>query len=121
MRFLLIEDNEQLAEAVLDRLMLDGHVIDHAPDIQTAHDFTATTSYDLILLDIAMPELNGFEVIETLHDNPITQDIPIILLTATRYIESEFENNTSLTVHKSGGLNTSEVIKSIHSLLDTLL
>ena len=49
MRFLLIEDNQKLSEAVMDRLGLDGHVVDHAADLQTAWDFAAVSGYDLIL------------------------------------------------------------------------
>ena len=44
MRFLLIEDNAPLAAAVVDRLSLDGHVVDHAGDLETARDYVATTS-----------------------------------------------------------------------------
>ena len=54
MRYLLVEDNDQLANAVLDRLTLDGHVVDRAPDLGTADDFIATTEYDMILLDIML-------------------------------------------------------------------
>ena len=50
MRFLLVEDNISLAKVVVDRLSLDGHVIDYAKDIATANEYTATTEYDLILL-----------------------------------------------------------------------
>ena len=59
MRFLLIEDNQKLAEAVIDRLGLDGHVVDHAGDLQTAWDFAAVSGYDLILLDINLPDGDG--------------------------------------------------------------
>lgn len=59
MRFLLIEDNQTLAKAVIDRMGLDGHVIDHAADLETAHDFTGSTDYDLILLDIMLPDGDG--------------------------------------------------------------
>ncbi|WP_300517241.1 response regulator transcription factor [Aliiroseovarius sp.] len=80
MRFLLIEDNAQLAEAVVDRLMLDGHVVDHAPDLQTACSFTDTTSYDLILLDIMLPDGDGRSFLET-HRNQKSKT-PVIVLTA---------------------------------------
>ncbi len=80
MRFLLIEDNPQLADAVVDRLMLDGHVVDHAPDIQTAHDFVSTTSYDLILLDIMLPDGDGRTFLEK-HRNQKSRT-PVIVLTA---------------------------------------
>ncbi|CUK15690.1 Transcriptional regulatory protein tctD [Ruegeria denitrificans] len=80
MRFLLIEDNKQLASAVVDRLMLDGHVVDHAPDIQTAYDFTATTDYDLILLDIMLPDGDGRTFLaQRRNQNSRT---PVIVLTA---------------------------------------
>jgi two-component system response regulator TctD len=80
MRFLLIEDNMQLAEAVVDRLMLDGHVVDHAPDIQTAHEFTATTTYDLILLDIMLPDGDGRTFLA--QHRKQEESTPVIVLTA---------------------------------------
>ena len=80
MRFLLIEDNQQLAEAVVDRLMLDSHVVDHAPDIQTAHDFTATTAYDLILLDIMLPDGDGRTFLAKHRSQK--SSTPVIVLTA---------------------------------------
>ena len=80
MRFLLIEDNKDLAEAVVDRLMLDGHVVDHAPDIQTAHDFAATTGYDLILLDIMLPDGDGRSFLKQHRQQE--ESTPVIVLTA---------------------------------------
>ncbi|GAA6165460.1 response regulator transcription factor [Pelagimonas sp. KU-00592-HH] len=80
MRFLLIEDNAQLAEAVVDRLVLDGHVVDHAPDIQTGNDFTATTSYDLILLDIMLPDGDGRTFLA--QHRKQEESTPVIVLTA---------------------------------------
>ena len=59
MRFLLVEDNANLAAAVLDRLRLDGHVVDHASDVEAADSYVATTDYDLILLDIMLPDGDG--------------------------------------------------------------
>ena len=55
MRFLLVEDNISLAKVVVDRLSLDGHVIDHAKDIATANEYTATTEYDLISSIVLSP------------------------------------------------------------------
>lgn len=80
MRFLLIEDNLQLAQAVVDRLMLDGHVADHAPDLETADDFVATTDYDLILLDIMLPDGDGRSFLESHRRRESLT--PVIVLTA---------------------------------------
>ncbi len=80
MRFLLVEDNQDLASAVVERLQLDGHVVDHADDLQSAFDFTATTDYDLILLDIMLPDGDGRTFLQR-HRAGETQT-PVIVLTA---------------------------------------
>lgn len=90
MRFLLIEDNPALAQAVVDRLQLDGHVVDHAGDLETAHDFTATTDYDLILLDIMLPDGDGRSFLSQHRDR--RSRTPVIVLTA----RSEVSDRVSL-------------------------
>lgn len=93
MRFLLIEDNEALASAVVDRLTLDGHVVDHAGDLETAWDFSATTDYDLILLDIMLPDGDGRTFLSR-HRNQKSRT-PVIVLTA----RSEVSDRVSLLDH----------------------
>ena len=66
MRYLLVEDNAELAEAVAKRLALDGHAIDHAATLEEAEDCLAVASYDLILLDVMLPDGDG-------RDFPIPQ------------------------------------------------
>ena len=80
MRFLLIEDNALLAEAVVDRLGLDGHVVDHSADLETAWDFVATTAYDLILLDIMLPDGDGRSFLAQHRERQLST--PVIVLTA---------------------------------------
>lgn len=80
MRFLLVEDNLQLAEAVVDRLMLDGHVVDHAAELSIAKHFTQTTSYDLILLDIMLPDGDGRSFLRSQRNQD--SRTPVIVLTA---------------------------------------
>ena len=90
MRFLLVEDNISLAKVVVDRLSLDGHVIDHAKDIATANEYTATTEYDLILLDIMLPDGDGRDFLTTRRSK--NYKTPIIVLTA----RSEVSDKVSL-------------------------
>ncbi len=80
MRFLLVEDNMQLAGAVVDRLGLDGHVVDHAADLETAWDYAATTAYDLILLDIMLPDGDGRSFLARHREQQLRT--PIIVVTA---------------------------------------
>lgn len=80
MRFLLIEDNAKLAEAVIDRLGLDGHVVDHAAGLQSAWDFVAVSGYDLILLDINLPDGDGRSFLSQHRLQKMRT--PVIVLTA---------------------------------------
>ncbi|WP_415919890.1 response regulator transcription factor [Tateyamaria sp. SN6-1] len=79
MRYLLVEDNEQLAEAVVNRLELDGHAIDHAASLAAAQDCLNATEYDLILLDVMLPDGDGRAF---LADNRVHLETPVIVLTA---------------------------------------
>ncbi|MGI9399839.1 MAG: response regulator transcription factor [Rhizobiaceae bacterium] len=80
MRFLLVEDNEELAKALGDRFALDGHVVDHAPNLGDAELRTRTVAYDLILLDIMLPDGDGREFLRTHRTN--ADSTPVIVLTA---------------------------------------
>lgn len=75
-----MEDNQDLASATVDRLTMDGHVVDHASTLRAAEDFKATTDYDLIFLDIMLPDGDGRSFLSThrLADDPT----PVIVTTA---------------------------------------
>ena len=80
MKFLLVEDNPDLAQAVVSRLRLDGHVIDHAEKLDDASAFVATGEYDLILLDIMLPDGDGRDFLKQQRARGL--DTPVIVLTA---------------------------------------
>lgn len=80
MKFLLVEDNAELANAISSRMRLDGHVVDHAANISDAGAFVATGEYDLILLDIMLPDGDGRSFLKQHRDSDL--DTPVIVLTA---------------------------------------
>jgi len=80
MKFLLIEDNHELASAITTRMRLDGHVIDLAENLTDAVTLSDGGDYDLILLDIMLPDGDGREFLE--HHRGLQKDTPIIVLTA---------------------------------------
>ncbi len=79
MRFLLVEDNRELAEAVVNRLSLDGHAVDHAASLAEAEDCLSGASYDLILLDVMLPDGDGRDF---LARSRAQIETPVIVLTA---------------------------------------
>ncbi|MEL6751904.1 MAG: response regulator transcription factor [Pseudomonadota bacterium] len=79
MKFLLVEDNERLAVATRDRLTMDGHAVDHARGVQDGFDHIAASDYDVILLDIMLPDGDGRDFLRRHRAN---SDTPVIALTA---------------------------------------
>ena len=80
MKFLLVEDNKELANAVSSRMRLDGHVVDHAEKLEDATAFVETGDYDLILLDIMLPDGDGRTFLK--QHRASDHDTPVIVLTA---------------------------------------
>lgn len=76
---LIVEDEEKLARFTELELKHEGYRVDKAMDGRTALDMAIQKDYDLILLDIMLPELNGLEVLRRLKKE---KDTPVILLTA---------------------------------------
>ena len=83
MRYLLVEDNRELAEAIVNRLVLDGHAVDHAVSLSDAEDCLAAASYDLILLDVMLPDGDGRDF---LARSRARIETPVIVLTARAQI-----------------------------------
>ena len=80
MRFLLVEDNGQLARAVCERFALDGHAVDHATGLNDASAFVDAINYDLILLDIMLPDGDGRDFLA--RHRQAKNKTPVIVLTA---------------------------------------
>ncbi len=80
MKYLLVEDNLELAHAICARIGLDGHMVDHAQTIGDAVDFARIGAYDLILLDIMLPDGDGRSFLK--QHRAENNDTPVIVLTA---------------------------------------
>ncbi len=94
------------------------YTIRRAYDGLQAYDIIQTDAPDLIFLDLSMPEMDGFELINALQDDIRYQDIPIILLTATQYIQSDTDWLSQLEIHQQGGFNFSQLIQYLKALLN---
>lgn len=90
MKYLLVEDNIDLANAVVSRLSIDGHVVDHAANYQSAVAYADSGEYDLILLDIMLPDGDGRGFLKWHRAGK--KDTPVIVLTA----RSEVSDRISL-------------------------
>jgi len=80
MRFLLVEDNRELAASVAARLALDGHGVDQAHTLAQAADCPACAGDDLILLDITLPDGDGRDFLA--RHRRAEHQTPVIVMTA---------------------------------------
>jgi two-component system alkaline phosphatase synthesis response regulator PhoP len=79
-RLLLIEDEAGLVMTLTDRLTREGYAVDTSPDGESGLERAAGEAFDLVLLDVMLPRLNGFDVLKELRRRAV--ETPVIMLTA---------------------------------------
>lgn len=87
MKLLLVEDNLQLNKALSTLLKRNSYIVDSAFDGEEALIYLKQYSYDVVILDIMMPKIDGLEVLSRVRNDGI--QTPIILLTAKSTIEDK--------------------------------
>src|SRR5436190_19674594 len=85
MRILVVEDDTVLAAALTRALNQSAYAVDLATDGEAANLALATTTYDLVVLDIALPKVDGLSVLRRLRDRRSTT--PVLILTARDMLE----------------------------------
>ena len=78
-KILIIDDDRELCDLIADFLGRDGFILDSAHDGKKGLEKALQEEYDLIILDIMLPEMNGFEVLRNIRAK---SDIPVLMLTA---------------------------------------
>ena len=89
MRILIVEDSVVLREGLVDGLTQAGHVVDGVGDGRQALAFASTTEYDLVVLDLMIPEVDGLSVLRELRGKG--WDRHVLILSARDRIEQRVE------------------------------
>lgn len=89
MRVLLIEDDAVLGAAVREQIAADGHSVDWATRLDMAEDCMAAASYDLVLLDLMLPDGRGIPFLQRLRTGGSA--VPVIILTALDQISDRID------------------------------
>jgi adenylate cyclase len=87
-RILVVDDIEANRELLSRRLSRDGHLVTVASDGHSALELISNTGFDLVLLDLMMPDINGFDVLRRLKEDPAIRHIPVIMISALDEIDS---------------------------------
>jgi adenylate cyclase len=86
---LVVDDNEDNRYILLQRLQREGyHNILQAADGIEAMELLASAEIDLVLLDVLMPEMDGYQVLEQIRGDPGLRNIPVIMISAIDEIET---------------------------------
>lgn len=108
-RILLVEDDDALANVYLVRLQAEGFEVRRVANGEDA--LAAAISYrpDLVLLDVMMPKVSGFDVLDILRNTPETANLKIIILTA---LSQESDKQRALSLGVDDYLVKSQVVIS---------
>lgn len=80
MRILIVDDEVRLAEALGQIMLQNKYIADIVNDGEAGYDYAMSGIYDVIILDVMLPKMNGFEIVRKMREN--NEKTPIILLTA---------------------------------------
>lgn len=89
MRVLLVEDEPDISDALLRFLRARGHAVDHAADLGAARDALGVAGYDAVLLDLALPDGSGLDLLRALRRDGAR--VPVIIATARDQIAARIE------------------------------
>ena len=112
LKILIVDDNEQITKMLTTFLELKEQSCTVANDGKEGLEMIKENNYDVILLDLAMPEFDGYAVIKDLEDNDLLKDHKIIVFTASTITQEELDKLVERGVN-------SYILKPID--IDTLL
>jgi DNA-binding response OmpR family regulator len=92
MKILVIEDNPDMVANLYDFLEPRGHVVDAAYDGNSGIQFALENDYDVIVLDLMLPDVDGLDVCSRLRDSGV--QIPVLMLTARDTLDDKLEGFT---------------------------
>lgn len=81
-KILLVEDDQGLASVYLTRLQAEGFDVKHVPNGEDALSTAIAYKPDLVLLDVMMPKISGFDVLDIFRNTPETTNLRVVMLTA---------------------------------------
>lgn len=116
---LIVEDDKAMRESMQDILRADGWDVDAVASAESAFSSIGNIPPALILLDMAMPTMDGFEFLDQLRHNPRWHDIPVIVVTAKDLSADELQrlHAQSASVVNKASFEHDDLLREIHTLV----
>ena len=117
-RILIVEDEESLLKLESILLSSKGYNVTGVMDGRSALDEISANPPDLVILDIMLPELDGFEVCRHIKENPATKNIPVVMLTAKKNSQDYARGmEMGADAYMTKPFKSAKVIETIEGLL----
>ncbi len=120
-RVVVVDDDKEIQEIITFALSRNGFEVAVASDGQQLQDILATHTPDLIILDIMMPGLDGYQIFGSLRENAATQHVPVIIMTA--HAENIYERislDLGAAVHITKPFHPLELVRRVQRLLQAI-
>lgn len=116
MKILIIEDDKLLAEALQTLLEIKGFEVETVYDGEDGAEYAETGIYDLLIMDVMMPKLNGYQVARQVRTHRVTT--PILMLTAKSEVQDRIEGlNAGADYYLTKPFDNMELLACINALL----
>ena len=120
-KILLVEDDQSLREIYSIRLTAEGYEIFSAGDGEEALAIAVREKPDLVLSDVMMPKISGFDMLDILRQTPETKDIKVIMMTALSS-EDQRERGNALGADRylvKSQVGIEDVVNAVHEVLES--
>lgn len=118
MRLLVVEDEFKLADVIASKLKQNKYQVDVANDGEEGLDLALSDSYDLIILDVMLPKVNGFEILKEIREEKL--DTKVIMLTAKVELEDKLHGfNYGANDYVTKPFHIEELLARVNAQLNT--
>lgn len=116
---LVVDDDPSIVEILQFLLMKEKHTVFVARDGKAGLKMAQDSRPDLIILDVMMPEMDGFSVSGILYKDPAMRKIPIIILTAKGNMRDIFEMVPNVGMYMDKPFESEDLVKNVRKLLNS--
>lgn len=119
MAHILVVDDDIVSRRIMKHVLSKaGHTIQLASSADDAMRYALATQFDMAILDISMPEVDGIELLEMLREQPAYDNCPIVMLTASSQDEDRIRSHEAgANRYMTKPASSAEVIATVKSLL----
>ena len=118
MRILYVEDNDDAREVMAQMLLDFGFEVIQAVDGKSALTRVAVAKPDVVLMDIGLPDMNGYELARRLKENPASRSIPLIALTGYGQLQDkDVATRAGFAAHLVKPVDLYDILRAIEEVL----